>query len=337
MLKNGYYKSNVLPNQVLVIEGKTCRSEKLAHIGVVETKILVGTWQTGDFGPAPPVIQKATNKTNYDILISMKNGFHRSGVMGEDGQSITVIGFYKDLEQLIWASEDEIKALQNAGDPVESLPCPHPLKPDEQGKLIWISGPPGVGKSTTGHIMSQLYDYVFYEGDCFLAHTNPYVPKDMRPTDALFKQNILKGISKERIEAAVKGSEFMMGLERGLDEEKANVFYTEMAKDILKEKQRIGGNWVVSQAVLTKACRDTISKTLKDVIHITLNIDQEAQKLRLEKRHGSSDKGIAKYFQLWYNMYELVDEKVENGFTIDVSSEMTPEDVAHAIVAKLST
>ena len=337
MLKDGYYKSDILPASILVIEGNKCRQEKLAHIGVCTTSIISGTWSTGSFGPAHPAVQKLTRKSEYDIKLTMKKGtFQRLGVIGQDGKSITTMGLYKDLEQMTWISEDDIKELQEAGDPAEAPPCPYMLNPDDdQGKLIWISGPPGVGKSTTAHLMSQLFGYVFYEGDCFLANTNPYVPKDIRPTDALFKQKPLKGLSRDRIEAAIKGSEFMMSLENGLDEEKAKIFYTEMAKDILKEKKRIGGNWVVSQAVLTKDCRDNISKTLKDVIHVTLNVEKDAQKNRLERRHGKG--GLGKYLQLWYELYELADEKQENGFSIDVTVEMTPEDVAKAIIEKLNT
>ena len=112
--------------------------------------------------------------------------------------------------------------------------------------------------------------------------------------------------------------------------------YEEMAKDILKEKKRIGGDWVVAQAVPSKALRDEISQILgKDVIHVTLNLSKEAQKKRLADRHGDSDSGIGDYFQLWHDIYELVDEKKENGFTVEVTTEMGPDDVVQAIWRKL--
>ena len=338
MLRDGYYKSDKITASLTIIEGSKCRVEKLAHIGVCTTDIISGTWSSGDFGPGHPDIQARTGKSNYDIKLTMKQGiFQRFGVLGEDRKSLTILGFYKEIEHLTWISEDEVKEIQNKGDPAECPSSPYDLNPDRQGKLIWLSGPPGVGKSTTGHILSKIHDFVFYEGDCFLMHTNPYVPKDSNPTDALFKQKFLKGVSKERIDAAIKGSEFMMGLAKGLDFEKAKVFYQEMAKDIMKEKKRIGGHWVVSQAVLTKSLRNEISAIMgmKQVIHVTLNVDKEAQKERLEGRHGKSNAGVGKYFQTWYDLYELVDEENENGFTIDVSIDMTPENVAQAIINRL--
>ena len=71
---------------------------------------------------------------------------------------------------------------------------------------------------------------------------------------------------------------------------------------------------------MTKALRDEISKVLgkDEVIHITLNVDKEAQKARLQGRHGQDAK-VGRYFSTWYELYELVDEVHENGFVIDVS------------------
>ena len=203
MLKDGYYKSDILPASILVIEGNKCRQEKLAHIGVCTTNIISGTWSTGSFGPAHPAIQKLTRKSEYDIKLTMKKGtFQRLGVIGQDGKSITTMGLYKDLEQMTWISEDDIKELQEAGDPAEAPPCPYKSNPDDdQGKLIWISGPPGVGKSTTAHLMSQLFGYVFYEGDCFLANTNPYVIVKISDLQMLCSS---KNLSKDCLKKGLK-------------------------------------------------------------------------------------------------------------------------------------
>ena len=337
MLKNGYYKSDKVTAQLLNIDGNTCNMEVLANIGHYTEDTFAGTWETGNFGQAHPEIEKVTGKANFDIKMSMMHGvFQLFGVLGQDGKSVDVIGFYKDHEHLSWISDEEVKVLQNAGEPVDAPSCPHELKPGTPGKLIWLTGPPGAGKSTTGHTLSKLKNYVFYEGDCFFMHTNPYVPLDKNPTDALMKQKPLKNISKARLEAAIKGTETFMDISKGLNFEKAKEMYIEMARDILKEKQRIGGDWVVAQAVPSKALRDEISKILgDDVIHVTLTLDREAQKKRLNDRHGENEGGIGDYFQMWYDIYELVDEQKENGFTVNVTSEMTPEDVVKVILEKL--
>ena len=48
------------------------------------------------------------------------------------------------------------------------------------GKLIWLSGAPGLGKSTSAQILGREHGFVYYEADCFLHlkveywHTNIY-------------------------------------------------------------------------------------------------------------------------------------------------------------------
>ena len=53
----------------------------------------------------------------------------------------------------------------------------YPLEPGKPGKLLFLIGPPGSGKSTTALELAQNYGYKYYEGDCFIGHmANPYVP-----------------------------------------------------------------------------------------------------------------------------------------------------------------
>ena len=54
--------------------------------------------------------------------------------------------------------------------------CPyHKPQPDNLGKILWFSGPPGVGKSTYAQLMGRYHEYVYYEADCFGIVVNPFV------------------------------------------------------------------------------------------------------------------------------------------------------------------
>ena len=67
--------------------------------------------------------------------------------------------------------------------------------PSLSGKLIWLTGAPGLGKSTSAQILGRDHGFVYYEVDCFLHLKNPYVPLTAsNPTMAQTRQKILTGI-----------------------------------------------------------------------------------------------------------------------------------------------
>ena len=117
------------------------------------------------------------------------------------------------VQNLEWISEDEAKIMGNIfsqslmssdlwlfeeatgplTDPLAAPPCPYPLVPGAGGRLVWITGYPGTGKSTAAQIMARNHGqkafyysnylvlhipsgYVFFEGDCFGRLLNPYIP-----------------------------------------------------------------------------------------------------------------------------------------------------------------
>ena len=89
------------------------------------------------------------------------------------------------VSQLIKLTEEEYIAFLNDFDPIESPPNNYKIQPENQGftfckhkfwknlnlsdlgKLIWITGPPGTGKSTTAQCLARDHGYVYYEADCF--------------------------------------------------------------------------------------------------------------------------------------------------------------------------
>ena len=114
-------------------------------------------------------------------------------------------------------------------------------------------------------------------------------------------------------------------------------FYNFLCEDILKERAKLGGMWVVGQAVYTKAAREVIRKKLGDgLTMIVLESGEEnLQMERLSKRalgagevskeaREESEKAMAKYT----GGQESVEDDEENTFVIKITKAMTPEDVA---------
>ena len=63
-----------------------------------------------------------------------------------------------------------------------------------QGKILWLCGPPGTGKSTAAQIMARNYGYVYYEADTFNHMRNPFIDLNVsNPSLSQYGQKILKG------------------------------------------------------------------------------------------------------------------------------------------------
>ena len=75
-----------------------------------------------------------------------------------------------------------------------SKSCPHITpKPGKQGRVFWLSGPPGAGKSTTCQLMAREKGYVYYEADATMQFINPFVDVHAdNPTLATFEGKALK-------------------------------------------------------------------------------------------------------------------------------------------------
>ena len=92
---------------------------------------------------------------------------------------------------------------------------------------------------------------------------------------------------------------------------------------------------MVDRCILTKEFRELIRKKLgSDLIIVELQLDEELCKKRILKRHGEDnewDKIVANILIDMYPQCEFAGDDEENTFTIEVTEEMTPENIANRI------
>ena len=299
-----------------------------------------GTLSYGDFGEADPEVKQKSGLSQYnvEILISMLGAsVILKGALSDDGTEFTLIEADRQLRALKWISEKGLMELKNSGDPADALPTHYKLQnPGKKGKLIWISGGPGLGKSTSGLVLARNFGYVYYEADAFMRHLNPYVPLNVEEPSlaATTKQNFLKDVPEQRVEAVANGVESFINSLSGkeYDLEKFCGLYSFLCKDIEREQKRIGGDWVVAQAVPTRTLRNHIRTRLGDnLIFVVLDMSKENQLSRITTRHGNSEK-VVSFLSKCYEFFEGAGEDEPRTINVAITKDMTRDDVVKKIL-----
>ena len=109
----------------------------------------------------------------------------------------------------------------------------------------------------------------------------------------------------------------------------------DIANDILKQKQRIGGDWSVAFAVFSRKQRHIIRKILgPDVIFIVLNLTKDCTKKRLAGRHGDGDTAdkITNILLEMHKFYEKAGEDEANAFNIIIEENMNTDNVVEKVM-----
>ena len=200
--KDGYYRFKDTTLWTFVVKGEDmimCNTGCLDSQKDNPTDLIKGTLKFGSYREALPSIEKITGKKNYDVEMSYPGQMiHSLGCITDDGKCIIMEALMNpsiEFDELYLMSEEEFEELVNAGDPVEAMKCPYKIEPENPGKFLWISGPPGAGKSTSAQLLSKNDGFVYYEADCVMNHANPYIPPDAEsPSMAQMHQNHLKVI-----------------------------------------------------------------------------------------------------------------------------------------------
>ena len=79
------------------------------------------------------------------------------------------------------------------------------------------------------------------------------------------------------------------------ENEKVVPFFQLLAKDVVKYKKRLGGNFAVAQAVPNRVLRDCIKEVLgPDGLFVVLRLSKETNAKRIEARHSGGDENVKK-------------------------------------------
>ena len=123
----------------------------------------------------------------------------------------------------------------------------------------------------------------------------------------------------------------LQGKFKEIDMNEAKPFFGMIAKHVAIQKKRIGGNFVVAQAVNSHAIREHIRQILPDVIFVTLSLSRDTQMKRIQARHGEQSETTIKMLTGMYDIYDLPGDNEKNTFNIDITEEMAPVDVVKKV------
>merc|ERR1719369_993061 len=136
-----------------------------------------------------------TGEEKYNIQTTLRFAVDlvEKGVISKDGKTIKVKNVL-GIGVMELMTDEESEKFEALKDPVEAPSHPYKEDPDNPGKFLWITGAPGLGKSTVAQLLARKHGFVFYEGDCFTFSRNPFIPPDMaQPSLAQFTQKSLRG------------------------------------------------------------------------------------------------------------------------------------------------
>merc|ERR1719309_127103 len=298
----------------------------------------------GDFGKADPEVLKLVEEyenENYNIEMSVNWGqdFKEMGVLRRDGKTIITKGVM-GVGKMAWVTEEEIDEIENEGDPIDAPPGPYKIQPEYQGKLLWLTGPPGLGKSTSAQLLGRNHGYVYYEADCFGSCRNPYIsPNVENPSMAQISQKPLKGEGiAERREICKKIMEFFDQLIEGKETNKEllKTYYKAQCDDILQERKRIGGDWAIAAVTLTREVRDLVRANLgTDLLFVILSMNMDDVRKRVKERHHGDDSAVELMAPI-HNLCEPIEPDEDNVVGVTITPEMSKEEVVNKILKLVS-
>ena len=140
----------------------------------------------------------------------------------------------------------------------------------------------------------------------------------------------IKGLDEDAFKAVNLRSEMTEEIAQGvLDnmETKVGPIVEVTGKNVAKQRQRLGGDWAVALAVISRSQRESLRKIFGlDLVFVVLNMTKECAIKRLRGRHGAHDDPNDAVSKL-HKLYEPAGDDEESAYNINITEDMTPDDV----------
>ena len=197
--KNGYWIDRKESGGIAYVNGENI--EFFSHVYLDHPELKpeakdLGKLEYGDFGPAPPELAELSGVQNFNLRLEFKI-FKLRLILNNEGTRFyaeKMVPTQKDFKMREWVNDEELNEFKELREPADAPICNYAkLQPNKPGKIIWFSGPPGAGKSTTAQLMGRKHGYVYYEGDCYNSMSNPFIDLNVdNPSLAQSDQTPLK-------------------------------------------------------------------------------------------------------------------------------------------------
>ena len=107
-----------------------------------------------------------------------------------------------------------------------------------------------------------------------------------------------------------------------------------LAKDIIHQRKRLGGNMVIAQAINSQKQRERMRELIgPDLVFMVLNMTRQSQVERLKKRHaGSIPDSFLEVMIKYAELCEPAGEDEPNTFNVIITGNMSKEDVVKEIL-----